>query len=172
MQKFFIFIIVIVLMGGCSANVQNSVDAEQVQGEHMYKVNATDQQNPTYKILAKGVVPKDEVLYMDAKAQTKIFYCDNPKQKEAFFHLYERLTGKTASDFDGVAIVALEGTKSTGGYKIEVEKIEDRVSTIDLRLIYRTPPKGSIVTQAFTSPYLVLLIPHTHKEVKVFVSEE
>lgn len=165
-------VIAIFVLGGCSANVQKGVENEQAKGEYMYKVNALDPKKTAYKILAKGVVPKDEVLYMDAKAQTKIFYSDNPKQKEAFFHLYERLTGKTASDFDGVAIVALEGTKSTGGYKIEVEKIEDRVSTIDLRLIYRTPPKGSIVTQAFTSPYLVLLIPHTHKEVKVFVSEE
>ncbi len=172
MQKFLMFIIAILVLGGCSANVQKGVEYEHAKGEYVYKVNSANEKNLSYKILAQGETPVDELLYMDAKAQTKIFYSDDSQQKVAFFDLYKKLTGKVADDFNGVALVAMEGTKSTGGYGIDIQKVEDRGSAVEVQLVYKQPSKGAIVTQAFTSPYLLLVIPYTHKEIKVSVSEK
>ena len=65
-------------------------------------------------------------------------------------------------DFENSGIVLIEmGQQTTGGYGLDLLKpdmaIDGAVATIDVN--WQTPAPGTIVTQALTSPCLMLVVP-------------
>lgn len=56
------------------------------------------------------------------------------------------------------AVFLLAGSKPTGGYSIDVRgaKVEGETLVIDAAV--KSPPPDAIVTQAFTSPYVVIAV--------------
>jgi hypothetical protein len=90
----------------------------------------------------------------------------------------------TSIDFSKDMLLAvLMGTKNTGGYSVEVTKIERKqMMTIlpvpappptyylEVQADHRSPPPGSIVTMALTSPYHVVKVRKTSERVDFVAS--
>jgi len=68
-------------------------------------------------------------------------------------------------DFKKEMVLAVfQGQQATGGYSIEVAKIVED-SNIVVGVIEKTPPPGAFVTQAITSPYHLVKIAKTKKDI-------
>ncbi len=59
------------------------------------------------------------------------------------------------------AVFLLAGQRPTGGYAIAVKAIRREPDTLVLDATVTPPPADAIVTQALTSPFVVLAIPKT-----------
>lgn len=67
-------------------------------------------------------------------------------------------------DFRTNAVLFLHlGQKNTGGYKIEIEKIEKLNDELIIYFNTITPSKGENVTMALTNPYCIAIIPKAKK---------
>src|SRR5688572_518426 len=65
-----------------------------------------------------------------------------------------------AVDFGTQSVVfVLGGSRPTGGYEVEVRSATVEGDELVLDAVVNGPPQGSIVTQAFTSPYAVVIVP-------------
>lgn len=70
-------------------------------------------------------------------------------------------------DFSKNTVIAVfQGEKSTGGYSIEVTKIEEFEGKIIVKIKERNPGPGEIVTEAFTQPYNIEKISKTNKKIE------
>lgn len=56
-------------------------------------------------------------------------------------------------------IVVFAGTKSSGGYSIEVRKVTDVESTRNVEVALLSPGEGCVNSQALTSPYQFIVVP-------------
>lgn len=56
-------------------------------------------------------------------------------------------------------LVCFLGEKSTGGYDIDIEKVNFSVTTSEVILKEMFPEKNAMVTMAFTSPYVFVTLP-------------
>jgi len=75
-------------------------------------------------------------------------------------------------NFDEWMILAVfQGEKSTGGYSIEINKITEKENAIEISVIETSPGRGCMVTLAFTSPFQVVKVQKSDKEV-VFTTEK
>lgn len=84
-----------------------------------------------------------------------IFVARDAKTYGQLQNIVENLPTVNTIDFDTNAVVAaFAGTKSTGGYAVQITKTS-QTNMIDLI----SPPKGSITTQIITQPHKVVLIP-------------
>jgi len=61
----------------------------------------------------------------------------------------------TASD---VAVGVFQGIKPTGGYSVAVSSVRARGNAVEVAVRLTEPSPGSMVTQAFTSPYQLVRI--------------
>ncbi len=62
-------------------------------------------------------------------------------------------------DFDRCVVVAIfAGERPSGGYRLEITGARYENKELDVRYLLRTPKPGSMVTQALTSPYTVILL--------------
>lgn len=62
-------------------------------------------------------------------------------------------------DFENQAIiVASGGTFSTGGYSVELDSAVLTKNTLELTFVVLSPSPTDLVTQAFTYPYIVILV--------------
>lgn len=69
-------------------------------------------------------------------------------------------------DFNRDMIIAVfQGENSTGGYDIEIGSITEKENTIDVSVTESSPGKNCMVTQAFTSPFHIVKIQRSDKEV-------
>jgi hypothetical protein len=71
-------------------------------------------------------------------------------------------------DFGKEAVVfLLAGSRPTGGYSIEARGAKMDGETLVVDAAINGPPRDSMVTQAFTSPYAVVAVsPKTFKDVR------
>jgi hypothetical protein len=58
-----------------------------------------------------------------------------------------------------LVIVAAMGTKSTGGYSIEVDDVHTIGGDASISVTEQSPGSGCAVTQAFTAPVAVVVVP-------------
>lgn len=70
-----------------------------------------------------------------------------------------------------IVIASFQGLKSTGGHSIEIAKITEMQNSVEVLVRKVSPGPNCIVTQAFTSPYHIVKIPRTDKEI-VFREEQ
>jgi hypothetical protein len=58
------------------------------------------------------------------------------------------------------------GERPTGGYQIDVERIETRAGRLHVHVRDTVPPPGTLVTQSLTYPYHIVAIPPTDMRVE------
>ena len=166
MKALSFFFFLVVMFSGCSSNVQSSIDSSKSSEGYLVKLDE-NMQKIGYKVIKSAQVPYDQKEYQDGKKESLIFYSDNSKDISSFEKEYRTLTGEEAPKFDGTMVVLKMGTKSTGGYDIKINKIANTQRYVLLEASFTNPPKGSIVTMAYTNPYKIIYIPNSHKEVKL-----
>jgi len=65
-------------------------------------------------------------------------------------------------DFDkDVVVVLFAGQKNTGGYSVEVKRVNTKGKTAIVHAHVQGPPRGGMVTQALTSPYVAIAFPRS-----------
>ncbi len=150
------------LVSGCSSNTMN-VNGKDTKNSSttVYKENSMVK----YEVVAKGDVPRDQVLYLDGKEQILVFHSDDANDVKRFNELFQKLEGKDAPQFDGNMVVAMRGTKNTTGFGIDVVSVEIDGRYTDVKLKFNKP--NGIAGTAMTNPYIVIYIPNDHREVRV-----
>jgi len=80
-----------------------------------------------------------------------------------------RRTGRDAPvKFDPAANIAVGvflGARPTGGFAVEIVSVEERGGDVTVAWREIRPGRGAIVTQAFTSPWAIRLLPRTDRRV-------
>ena len=148
------------LMSGCAGNgVQKESGMQQREAPEA-----------AYVILKSGDYVQDQTLYIRQKPLVASFHSDNSDDLKAFETLWKKLTNQAQVPiFDGVVIVVTAGSKSTGGYRLEVAGIEEKEDHVVVTVQTVAPSPGTLVTQALTQPWLVFVLPQERKEVEVVV---
>ncbi len=162
MQTWLTLLLLSIFFVGCNSGIQedvkNSTDAREM---FLLKGSNSMQTGMNYTILAQGDYPAI------AKNQKSIhvYYSDNEADVDAFKEAYVDLMGKEAPSFEGSAIIATMAEKKSGGYRIEVEHVEEKESSVEVDLHFKEAT--GLATMALTNPYLIMIIPDNHKEVLV-----
>ncbi len=149
-----------VLMAGCATG-QTTLKENNMSDRNLDSIR--------YHILKSGEVPADPETYMHGTRAYEIYHTDDPKEMAAFAKSYRTLTGETAPEVNGTIIIAKYGTRNTGGYGFEIRDIRDEGRVVKVVLSLRKPI--AVATQAFTNPWMVILLPDLHKKIEV-VEEE
>lgn len=105
--------------------------------------------------LARGTTAKDVVV----RKNYAVYSADE------FAKLWKQ-TGSSEKvptvDFTNEYVIAVfAGTKATGGYGIEVSAVTDSGEARSVALRVTEPGTSCVVTQAQTSPYQIILVPHS-----------
>jgi hypothetical protein len=166
MKKWLVLIALTVLFSGCSSSVQDNINDGDETQEVVVKGNK-QMSDSSYKIIKQAVIPKEYIEYMDGKKETLIYHSDDASEVEKFKIEYEKLTGESAPDIDGSIVIAKMGSKSTGGYSLELLSVEEDVRYTNVTIAYNSPKKGSLVTTAYTNPYIIIYLPNNHKDIKI-----
>lgn len=73
----------------------------------------------------------------------------------------------SAIDFEEKMIIAVfQGEKNTGGYSIEITEIIEKDNSLKVYIKETVPGENCILTQALTSPYHIVELDKTDKEIK------
>ena len=76
-------------------------------------------------------------------------------------------------DFEQSMVIAVfQGLKNTAGYRIEIYKVIEKDNSIEVYIQEASPASDNIVTQVITSPYHIVKIKKTDKEVKLIYNNE
>ncbi len=152
----FLFIAMLLLLG-CSS------------GDSAKKGDNMDRNIPStvYQIIKSGSYPYDYSHLMDQMSRTLVYYSDNSSDLSGFAKEYTLFTGEKAPVFDGTMIIVNMGKHNTGGYSYGIKEIISHEKFIEVKLLIKRPSTSSLVTMALTNPYIVILLPDNHKEVKV-----
>lgn len=69
-------------------------------------------------------------------------------------------------DFDTHEVLAVfDGERTSGGYKVEVERILDLGTVREVRIVRTAPGTSCITTQALTSPFQMVVVPKTDNRI-------
>ncbi len=69
-------------------------------------------------------------------------------------------------------LAVFAGQQNTGGYSIAVDKIIEKEGALNVVVTQTSPGENCMVTQALTSPYEVVKLEHTEKDVEFNVQQE
>lgn len=104
------------------------------------------------------------------------------RDEEAYASFWERLhTGRTPVpdrpevDFENRVVIAIvQGRRPTGGYRVEVDEVwaSKDEEQIQVQFTETVPGEGCIVTQAATSPYVLVTVEAQGEEVTFVGAEE
>lgn len=113
-------------------------------------------------IKSTAILPLYEVLtqQIDGGANIRFFEILTEEKEITMLQNDEKLKNKIKpNDILNANFVILNmGEKTTGGYKIGVEKVEETEGNIIITIKETSPDPNSGVTQAFTYPYSVVKI--------------
>jgi len=119
-------------------------------------MNADDAQSLSVRSLAKGAFsgvkdPRQEVI-RDAAAWGKVW-----KQHSASAGSVEKIP---AVDFAKEMVIAVTmGIKRTGGYMIEIARVEPTEKSLKIFVKRTSPPPGSLSIQVLTAPFHFVAVP-------------
>ncbi|CAM3869579.1 protease complex subunit PrcB family protein [Flavobacterium jumunjinense] len=100
----------------------------------------------------------------ESKGHQIISSYDDLKQEFARLNVPSEVIDNSNIDFkDNVILIAHLGEKNTGGYGIDVEKIEFEEETLIIQTKLSVPEKGGNVTMAITNPFCITIIPKAKK---------
>ena len=86
--------------------------------------------------------------------------------------LSEAIGGRVPDRGEGTYLLAYWGRKPTGGYSLVVESARIEGERVTVRLALKEPPVDAILTQAFTYPYVLVVLGGLDPRGKEFVFEE
>jgi hypothetical protein len=76
-------------------------------------------------------------------------------------------------DFDNKMLIAVfQGMKPSGGYSTEIMIIEEFKDFIQVGVVEKSPAEGCVSAMAITSPYHIVEIDKTDKEIRFSYSEQ
>ncbi len=78
----------------------------------------------------------------------------------------DKFGGRVRVHNDLLYILVTYGEKPTGGYNVEIEKIEKQGSTLEVTAKFTEPGEDEMVTQALTYPYDLAVVEETDVEVE------
>lgn len=147
--------LLLIVVGGCNGGVNGTDD-----GPNFTTEVATETLNT-------GAVNVDQIekgQYSDLVEGTQAVLRD----EEAYAAFWERLHADRDSvperpgvDFDEEVVVAIVlGQRSTGGYSVEIDEVLTSAAggTIQVRFTEAVPGEDCFVTQALTSPYVLVTV--------------
>ena len=109
--------------------------------------------SPTPEI-SFGVIVSGDNTMNGLQENRKIEVFADQVSLNASLALYERFITEHTVDFRSKRAVLLSmGGRSTGGYSIKVDAVEDYDDYIKLKVLLTKPGNNCITTQALTSPY-------------------
>lgn len=158
--KIFIFFFLIVSLAGVSAGQKAKPKKKPVKPKPAAKPTTVKKDMPS--------APKDAQFELFSEGSMSlgenkpfIFVARN---KESYAILKEKLelTPLKEIDFSKFALVgAFMGMKPTGGYSVNIGgyTVDDMYTGARVRISALSPAPGQIVTEAFTSPFKVVLVP-------------
>lgn len=109
--------------------------------------------------------------YFDEQTQKSDFVI---KDQSEWIPILQKISVELPAPIDfsrDMVIAVFQGEKSTGGYSIEIDRIIEKENSIEVSVLETSPGPGCMVTQAFTSPYHVVKIKKSDKEVKFKIAE-
>ncbi len=115
-----------------------------------------------FLIIGGSDIPYDGIY---AKKEYMIFYSNDLEDVENFSKEYYKLTADEAPKFNGTMIIVKRGYQTTGGYGIDVENIINNSDFLQVNLIFSSPGKNCLVTEALTNPFIIIYIPNNFKDV-------
>lgn len=63
-------------------------------------------------------------------------------------------------DFTSEMVIAVSpGPRPTGGYDVQIVKVEDTGTTLEVTVIVKKPPPDTFVIEVFTQPYRLVKLP-------------
>ena len=154
--RWILLTLVVMLFSGCTSSNPEGADN-----------NMSSRNIATYQILKTGSYPHDDGRYLDAAKAFLVYYSDRAEDVAAFAKEYRLLTGEEAPAFDGTVIIARMGTQGTGGYSYTLHKVIEHTTYTEVQIENRKPAPEDMVTMALTNPYIVILLPENHKEVRI-----
>ncbi|MFO1499086.1 MAG: protease complex subunit PrcB family protein [Verrucomicrobiota bacterium] len=123
---------------------------------------------PALRSLAKGAISglqeqKEEVI-RDAAGWQKLWTAHATSSKTA---------GTLPEvDFDReMVIVATSGRHSTGGYSIEVTRVEQLPDKLRVYITRKAPPSGAMAIQVLTAPFHMVAVPKSSWPVEFVVND-
>ncbi|HEX8638143.1 MAG TPA: protease complex subunit PrcB family protein [Pyrinomonadaceae bacterium] len=150
----------------CGAKKNNNSAANVVSNNAMSNNSkpvetASPSGNNDVKTLAEGSYGKIE--------QPFLFVVRSAETYRQLKTVVEDLPSATGIDYENQAIVAaFAGTRSTGGYSVEIKKSGEKVS-----LAVNNPPADAIVTEALTMPYQIAAVPvETENDLNLEISDD
>ena len=116
------------------------------------------------KELSFDTVDKDVNSIIQERAQKVI------QNSEDFLELWNEIGSLKMLeeiDFSKYTVIAVfQGQQPTGGYSIEINKVKETKDKIQVYIIETFPDPNDVVTQALTSPYHIISIAKTNKEIE------
>jgi len=100
------------------------------------------------------------------------------KDKESFNELLDKINSDTEIidtdiNFSEEMVVGVFlGEKQTGGYEVEVTDVLDQNDYIEFQIKINEPDPGEIVAQSITSPYHIIKLNKTEKEMVFNIIEQ
>jgi hypothetical protein len=108
--------------------------------------------------------------------QQGLFTLTNPGE---WAQHWSRMTGRPAQEAPGgidwnsqILLAVHLGTRSSGGFSVKVARVERDGALGIVRAIEETPVPGSIVTQALTSPYVIVKVPRGIAQFKLDLAKK
>ena len=122
----------------------------------------------TSKVIADKERPLYEILVCKSEGGAKIKFFEIISEPQEFIMIKNdpELKGKIETDAISKAnfLILSLGEKPTGGYFMEIEKVEENVKNIIITIKEIIPDSKAMVSQAFTTPYCLVRI-NSKKEI-------
>ena len=162
MKTWLTLIVLSILFTGCSNGVQTTMsEDDSIMKESFNAGTSSMKEENNFIVLNSGQYPSET----EGEKVTTIYHSDVAEDVVAFEEMYMKLTDEVAPSFEGTIIIAQMGQKSTGGYSIAVESVEDTGRFMEVVLV-STSPSG-LATMALTNPFVIVYLPDNHKDVTI-----
>lgn len=154
-----LLLVSICFFGGCKTSQQSTTNPPK-------EVTSTTEPSPnaeemTYDIIHQenrsSIKDESQLIIRDAEEWNAIWNKMNsyrmptPEQPEVNFEEY-------------VVLACFMGEKTSGGYHVDLDKIEQTGKNINVYLTYTSPGQTCFVTEALTQPVIIVKVPRTEGE--------
>lgn len=126
----------------------------------------------------ESIVPFEVIhsgTYCSVSAKKEVVITNNDDYQKLMGEVYANLDQMPRIpdvDFTKNDVVAVfMGTKNTGGYAINFDKVIKRTDAVTCAVFESSPGKNCSVTEALTQPYEIVKIPKMNKKIKFILKQ-
>jgi hypothetical protein len=144
-NKFFISMVSIFVMFGCSRNLPQDKNTKAIPNEAVASAKEAPKQE-----VQKGITV-NKIAFEDV-TESKI-----PVNLENSIKVLKANRGYIYTEENGEYYIAIfSGKRNTGGYSIKVLSVEDNEGKTNILIEEKSPQESDMVIQAITYPYVVI----------------